>query len=66
MKTQKRNWSKAPARGCTNPASELYRYTVIRNSDRAERFTDRLPRIEIRKNLDYTVWNNAENREEKP
>jgi hypothetical protein len=59
----KTNWHKAPARGCRNILSETHRYTVVRLRDKAERFTDRLPRIEIRKSLDFMVWDNRENTE---
>lgn len=58
-------WHKAPSRGCTNPKADLYKFTVIRNEDRAERFTDRRPRPEVIKSADYTVWNNRENCEER-
>ena len=54
-------WHKAPRRGCKNPTSELYRFTVVRNSDGAERFTDRRPRPEVIHSLDFTVWDNREN-----
>ena len=58
-------WHKAPARGCTNTIAELYKFTVVRNSDGAERFTDRRPRPEVIKSADFTVWNNRENCEER-
>lgn len=64
MKTH--HWSAAPARGMANTASQIYRYTVVRLRDNRERFTDRLPRVEIRKSPDFLVWNNKLNQEEKP
>ena len=57
------NWEKAPPRGCRSPKSELYRFTVVRLSDNAERFTDRKPRLEIRQSSDFMVWDNRENEE---
>lgn len=60
---RKLHWEKAPARGCKNPKSELFRYTVVRLSDNAERFTDRKPRSEILKSSDFMVWDNRENEE---
>lgn len=54
-------WHNAPKRGCINPASELYRFTIVRNSDMAERFTDRKPRPEVIESADFTVWDNREN-----
>lgn len=60
---RKLHWEKARARGCKNTKSELYRFTVVRLSDNAERFTDRKPRPEILKSLDFMVWNNRENEE---
>lgn len=57
-------WHKAPARGCSNTLAELYKFTIVRLSDRAERFTDRRPRPEILKSADFTVWNNRQNCEE--
>jgi ribosomal protein L15 len=50
-------WHKAPARGCTNPKSEMFRFTVVRLSDRAERFTDRKPKP----GPFVMVWDNREN-----
>ena len=41
--------------------SATHRYTVIRNSDKFERFTDRRPRPEVINSLDFTVWDNREN-----
>ena len=58
-------WYKAPARGCVNPTSQLYKFTVVRLSDMAERFTDRKPRPEVINSPDFTVWNNRENCEER-
>jgi len=52
-------WHKAPARGCNNPLAETHRYTVVRLSDKAERFTDRKPKP----SPNFTVWDNRENRE---
>ena len=54
-------WHKPPNRGCANPAAEIYRFTIVRNFDRAERFTDRRPRPEVIQSPDYTVWDNREN-----
>lgn len=42
------------------------RYTVVRLSDKAERHTDRLPRIEMRKNPNFMVWDNVENAQVMP
>jgi len=56
-------WHKAPRRGCVNPASQLYKFTVVRLSDMAERFTDRKPRAEIVHSPDFTVWDNKANEE---
>lgn len=58
-------WHKAPKRGCTNTLSELYKFTIVRVSDMAERFTDRRPSPEIIQSADFTVWNNRENCEER-
>lgn len=58
-------WFPEPRRGCKNTLMELYKFTVIRLSDRKERFTDRRPRPEIFRDLDMMVWNNRENREER-
>jgi hypothetical protein len=58
-------WHKAPARGYINTLADLYKFTLVRNSDMAERFTDRRPRPEIIKSADYTVWNNRDNCEER-
>lgn len=58
-------WFPEPRRGCKNPRSELYRFTVIRLSDSRERFTDRRPRPEIFRSLDFMVWNNRDNCEER-
>lgn len=52
-------WEKAPARGCTNPKAALFRYTVVRHKDKAERFTDRKPKA----SPNQTIWDNKENRE---
>lgn len=56
-------WHPAPPRGCRNTLAEIYRYTVVRESDRAERFTDRRPRPEIVQSLGFTVWDNRANEE---
>ena len=58
-------WHKAPARGCNNTLADNYKFTVIRDSDRAERFTDRRPRPEVIKSAEFTVWNNRENTEDR-
>jgi hypothetical protein len=60
---RKHHWEKAPARGCKNTKSELYRYTVVRLSDKAERFTDRKPRPEIFASGEYMTWDNRHNEE---
>lgn len=57
----KYTWHKSPERGSKNTASELYKYTVVRLSDKAERFTDRKPRKEICESYDFLVWDNKEN-----
>jgi ribosomal protein L15 len=51
-------WSKAPKRGTKNPKAELFRYTVVRLEDKAERFTNRKPVVE---SIDFMVWDNAKN-----
>jgi len=56
-------WEKPPAHGCKSSLADLYRYTVVRNADKCERFTDRRPRREIVLSADYTVWDNRANRE---
>jgi len=48
-------WQPAPAR-----------YTIVRLSDNYERYTDRLPRIEVRKNPSFMVWDNVENAQVMP
>ncbi len=50
-------WHKAPARGCTNTLAETHRFTIVRLSDKAERFTDRKPR----KSPNIMIWDNREN-----
>lgn len=50
-------WHPAPPRGGKNPKAELFRYTVVRLSDRAERFTDRKPKS----SPNTMVWDNREN-----
>ena len=59
MKTQFRPAPKGHARWVEAPA----RYTVIRLSDRAERYTDRMPRVEVRRSPAFMVWDNQEKRE---
>ena len=54
-------WHPAPQRGCTNRLAEIYKYTVVRFSDRAERFTDRKPRPGICSSGEFGVWDNREN-----
>jgi len=54
-------WHKAPRRGCKNTMSEFYKFTVVRLTDNAERFTDRKPRPEVIKSLNFMVWDNREN-----
>jgi len=49
-----------------NPASQFYRFTVIRLSDSAERFTDRRPAPATLRNLDRMVWDNLNNCEVEP
>lgn len=64
MKTTTRHtWHKAPARGCQNPLAETHRFTVVRLSDKSERFTDRLPGPRLRKSPDFMVWDNRLNAE---
>jgi ribosomal protein L15 len=58
MKTQ---YYPQPKRGTKNPKSELFRYTVIRLKDQAERFTDRKPKV----SLNFMTWDNRENCEVK-
>jgi ribosomal protein L15 len=52
------SWSKAPKKGMKNPKAELFRYTVVRLEDKAERFTNRKPVVE---NVDFMVWDNVKN-----
>jgi hypothetical protein len=52
-------WHKAPARGCENPLAKTHRYTVVRLSDKAERFTDHKPRP----SANQMIWDNRENQE---
>lgn len=56
-------WHPAPKRGCRNPQSELFRFTVVRLSDMSERFTDRKPSPSVVRSSDFTVWDNRENAE---
>lgn len=65
MKTNTTKWASKPPRGCQNPLSKLFRYTVVRLSDGAERFTDRKPRSDLSR-IDFMVWDNRENEEVKP
>lgn len=55
-------WEKAPKRGTRNPKAELFRFTVIRLADKAERFTNRKPAHRD----DQMVWDNVKNAEVKP
>lgn len=48
-------WESAPSR-----------YTVVRLSDKSEHHTDRMPRIEVRKNPNFMVWDNVENAQVAP
>jgi len=57
----KHHWHKAPPRGMTNAMASVYRFTVIRLSDKAERFTRHLPGPKIRKSPDFLVWDNDKN-----
>lgn len=50
-------WEKAPKRGYKNPKAELYRFTVVRLADKAERFTNRKPAH----NDGQMVWDNVKN-----
>lgn len=50
-------WERAPKRGMKNPKTELFRYTVVRLADKAERFTNRKPAHRD----DQMVWDNKRN-----
>ena len=50
-------WEKAPKRGCRNPKAELYRFTIVRLDDKAERFTNRKPAHRD----DQMIWDNKNN-----
>lgn len=63
MRTKNIQWQKAPAKGCTTPMAGLHRFTTVRLSDKAERFTDTLPPKRLRLSPDYMVWDNQLNAE---
>lgn len=60
---KKHHWHKAPPRGMSNALATIHRFTVVRLSDKAERFTDTLPASRIRKSPDFRVWDNQLNAE---
>ena len=55
-------WEKAPKRGTRNPKAEVFRFTVVRLADKAERFTNRKPAHRD----DQMIWDNVKNAEVKP
>jgi hypothetical protein len=44
-----------------NAMASVYRFTVIRLTDKAERFARHLPGPKIRKSPDFLVWDNEKN-----
>lgn len=54
-------WFPPPKRGCKNPMQSAYRFTVVRLTDKFERFTNRKPRPEIFSDIDMMVWDNENN-----
>jgi hypothetical protein len=62
----KPKWTKSPARGTTAPASQVHRYTVVRLSDMAERYTDRRPHHSTLSNPDRMTWDNQNQTEVRP